>query len=109
MAQPCPDSLRALGRRDDGQQKIRFGLAAGMDRVRSGIVVGVVVHVTGAADAIARLDIEADAMALPEHHRGGPDLDLDPHDLAGLKIKPPRWTFFLSPKLGPCLGSSNLQ
>src|SRR5262245_19472478 len=71
------------------QQQIRFGLPAGIDRIRSAVVVGMVVHVTGAADAVARLDIEADTVAAAEHHRGRPDLDLDPHDLAGLEIKSP--------------------
>src|SRR6266496_3443342 len=74
---------------DHREQQIRFVLPTGVDRIRSGVVVGVVMHVTGAADAVARLDVEPDAVAASKHHRGRPDLDLDPHDLAGLKIKPP--------------------
>ena len=42
-----------------------------------------VVHVPGAADAVAGLDVEPDAVASSEHHRGRPDLDLDAYDLAG--------------------------
>src|SRR5262245_48347836 len=57
-----------------------------MDGIGPGIVIGMVVHVGGAADAVARLDVEPDAVAAPEHHRGRPDLDLHLHDLAGREI-----------------------
>src|ERR1700722_11959770 len=74
---------RLSARRYDRQQEIGLPVAAGMDRVGAGIVVGMIVRVVHAADAVARLDVEPDAVALPEHHRGRPNLDLDPHDLAG--------------------------
>src|SRR5262245_29482101 len=75
-------------RRDHRQQKIRRLVAAGTDGVGPGVVVGMIVHVAGAADAVARLHVEPDAVAFLEHHRGRPDLDLDPYDLAGRKIEP---------------------
>src|SRR5450631_342505 len=77
-----PNMPSLTGRRNDWQEKVRLLVAAGMDRVGAGIVVGMIVRVVHAADAVARLDIEPDAVALPEHHRGRPNLDLDPHDLA---------------------------
>src|ERR1700722_6806246 len=59
--------------RNDREQKIGFHLAAGMDGVRAGIVVGMIVRVVHAADAVTRLDVEGDAVALSEHHRGWPN------------------------------------
>src|SRR5262249_28406387 len=90
----CPPLGKGFGpplgiRRNDWQQQIRFLLAAGIDRVHPGVVVGVVVHVGAAADAVAGLNIKANAVAFSEHHRGWPDLDLDLHDLAGRQIEPP--------------------
>jgi hypothetical protein len=38
-----------------------------------------------AADPVARLDVEADAVALLEHHRRWPDFHLHLHDLARLE------------------------
>src|SRR6185437_6968661 len=74
--------------RDDRQEQVRLVLPAGVDGVAAAVVVGVIVHVALAADAVARLHVEADAVALFEHHRSRPDLDVDLHDLAGLEIEP---------------------
>ena len=54
-----------------------------MDRVGAGIVIGVIMHVAAAAEAIARLHIEPDTVALPEHHRGRPDLHVEIDGLTG--------------------------
>jgi len=55
--------------RDDRQQQWR-PRSAGEDRVRSGCNRPIV-RVRHAADAVARLHVEADAVPLPEHHRVG--------------------------------------
>src|SRR5262245_28039042 len=82
-------ALSALGR-NDRQQEERLPVAAGVDGVGPGIVVGVIMHVALAADAVAGADVELQAVSAPEHHRRRPDLDVDLHDLAGLQILPPR-------------------
>src|SRR5262249_17098277 len=48
-----------------------------------------IMHVIGAADAVARLHVEADAMSLFEHHRSRPDLNVHLDHLAGRKVKSP--------------------
>src|ERR1700687_3739152 len=70
---------------NDGKQQVGGARAAGEYRVRSRVVVGRVVRVRRAADAVARLDIEPDAMTLLEHHGGRPDLDVDAHGRSGLE------------------------
>ena len=75
--------------RNDWQQKVRLLVAAGVDGIGPGVIVGVIVHVGGAADAVARLHIEADAVTFPEHHGGRPDLDLHLDDFARRQIEPP--------------------
>src|SRR5471030_3167913 len=96
MAAPFPSTVAyyALGLvlacRNDRQQQKGFMLAAGVNRVGSGVVVGMVVHVGSAADAIARMDIEPDAIAALKHHGGRPDFDVNLHDLARFQIKPLR-------------------
>src|SRR5258708_5077779 len=62
------------------QQQIRLVFATRVDRVRARIVVGVIVQIRLTAHAITRLHVELDAVALLEHHRGRPDLDIDLHD-----------------------------
>ena len=79
-----------LLRRDDRHQQERFLVAAGIDRVLSRVVVSVVMRVRRAADAVARLDVEADAVAFFEHHRGRPNLHLYLDDLVGLEPLPPQ-------------------
>src|SRR5882672_597104 len=74
---------------DHRQQQVGRPLAACIQRVAAGVVVGVVVHVGSTADTVTRLHVEPDAMALAEHHRGRPDLDLHLDDLAGHEELPP--------------------
>src|SRR6516164_1098955 len=83
-------SERTSSRRDDRHQQERVLVAAGMDRVLSHVVVSVVMRVRRAADAVARLDVEADAVAFFEHHRGRPNLHLYLDDLVGLEPLPPQ-------------------
>src|SRR5215831_7700282 len=78
-----------LAVRNNWQQQIRCLVAAGMDGIGADVVVGVVVHVVRAADSVAGLHVESDAVALLEYHRCRPNLHLHLDDLAGLKIKPP--------------------
>ena len=66
-----------------------FLVAAGVDGIGADVVVGVVMHVVGAADSVTRLHVETDAVALFEHHRCRPNFHLHLDDLAGLKIKAP--------------------
>src|SRR6476660_8297577 len=68
--------LTGLLRRDDWHQQIGVLVAAGIDGVVTDIVVGVVVRIGGTANAVAWLDVEADAMTFLEHHRRRPDLHL---------------------------------
>src|SRR5262249_46785095 len=86
-------------RRDDRHQQERVLVAGGIDRVLPHIVVGVVMRVRRAADAVARLDVEADAVAFFEHHRGRPNLHLYLDDLIGLEPLPPQM-FVIGP-IGP--------
>src|SRR5947207_3877358 len=79
-----PPTLSSAAR-DDGKQQVRGARPACEYRVRSRVVIGRVVRVRRAADAVARLDIEPYPMTLLEHHAGGPDLDVDAHRLAGLE------------------------
>src|SRR5919201_234632 len=81
---------RALFRRNDRHQQEGFPITAGIDRVFPDIVVGVIVRVRRAADAVARLNVEADAMAAFEHHRGRPNLHLHLDDLVRLEPLPPQ-------------------
>src|SRR5262249_6613924 len=73
--------------RNHRQQEIRRLVAARVHRVGARVVVGVIMHVALAANAIPRLYVEADAMALLEDHRGRPDLDLHFDDLSRLEIE----------------------
>src|SRR5262249_34491377 len=82
---PTPRIMGGLLRWNDGHQEEGFLVAAGIDRVLPDIVVRVVVRVRGAADAVARLDVEADAMAFFEHHRGRPNLHLHLDDFVRLE------------------------
>src|SRR5205823_255069 len=52
------------------------------------VIVGLVVGVGRAADAVTRLDVEAEPVTLPENDGGGPDLDLALHRLTGLEPPP---------------------
>src|SRR5262249_4624613 len=67
-------------------------VAAGINGIAAGIVVGVIMHVVAAAVAGARLHIPPDAMALSKHHRCRPEFDPDADGLPGLKIKPAQLT-----------------
>src|SRR6266566_3730059 len=85
---PVRAGERTSWRRDDRHQQERVLVAAGMDRILPDIVVGVVMRVRRAADAVARLDVEADAVAFFEHHRGRPNLHLYLDDLIRLEPLP---------------------
>jgi hypothetical protein len=55
----------------------------GMDGVLgTGVVVGMVMGVRRRPDAVARLDVYAQAMSLLQHDAGRPDLDVALDDLA---------------------------
>src|SRR5437879_8552144 len=58
---------RALLAGNDGKQKIRGVAPPGVNHVGTGVVVRAVVRVGKAADAVARLDVEPDAMRSEEH------------------------------------------
>src|SRR5438105_14252824 len=64
---------------NDGKQQVGGARPSCEYRVRSRVVVGRIVRVRCAADAVARLNIEPDAMTFLEDHRGRPDLDVDGH------------------------------
>src|SRR2546422_4831065 len=75
---------RALLAGNDGKQKIRGAAPPGVNHVRPGVVIRAVVRVGKAADAVARLDVEPDAMAFTEDHAGRPDFHVDANHLVGL-------------------------
>src|SRR3990172_9117563 len=80
----CRSPERAvLACRYDQKQQVRRAACARVDRIRPGVVVRRIVRVGHASDPIARLHIEPDAMTLPEHHAGRPDLHLHPDRRAG--------------------------
>jgi hypothetical protein len=56
-----------------------------MDDVFTGVVISAVMRVREASHPVARLNIEPDTVAFPEHHGRRPDFDLDAGDLAGLQ------------------------
>src|SRR5438034_925290 len=85
---PVRAGEQTSSRRDDRHQQERVLVAAGINRVLPDIVVGVVMRIRRAADAVARLDVEADAVAFSEHHRGRPNLHLYLDDLIGLEPLP---------------------
>src|SRR5215471_14402246 len=72
-------------RRDERKQQVGRCDSAAENGVRPGVVIGAVVRIRQAPHSIARLDVEADAMAFREDHARRPDLDLEPHRLAGLE------------------------
>src|SRR5436309_14982621 len=77
-------------RRNHRKQQVRGLVSAGVDCiVGAEVIVRLVVGVGRAADAVTRLDVEAEPVSLPENDGGGPDLDLALHRLTGLE-PPPR-------------------
>src|SRR6267143_6495133 len=77
-----PERLLA---RNDGKHKVGGAAPPGVNYIGPGVVVGAVMRVRKAAHAVARLDVEPDAMAFPEHHAGRPDLDVDANHFIGLQ------------------------
>src|SRR5260370_7205692 len=76
---PVRAGERTSSRRDHRQQQERVLVAAGINRVLPDIVVGVVMRLRRAADAVARLDVQADALPLPAPHPPPPPLHPHPH------------------------------
>src|SRR5262249_12426855 len=78
-----------FGRYNINEQEGYFPTAE-MDPVLADIIVRVVVRIRGAADTIARLNVEPDAVAFFEHHRSWPNLHLHLDNLIGLKPLTPQ-------------------
>src|SRR5215468_6972117 len=77
---------------------MRSPAASRVERILgAGVVIAVVVRIGGAADAVARPDVEPDAVALREHHRRGPYFDVEPHDLAAGEPCAPRMRVIRAP------------
>src|SRR6266545_4422319 len=70
---------------NDGKQKMGGAASPGVNHVRPGVVVRAVMRVWKAAHAVARLDVEPDAMAFPEDHAGRPDLHVYASHFVGLQ------------------------
>src|SRR6266545_6708366 len=75
----------ALLVRNDGKQKVGGAASSRVEHVGSGVVVRAVMRVRKAAHAVARLDVEPDAMAFPEDHAGRPDLHVYANHFVGLQ------------------------
>src|SRR5947208_16565575 len=78
----------ALFRRNHRKQQVRGLFSAGVDCILGAeVIVRLAVGVGRAADAVTRLDVEAEPVTLPENDGGGPDLDLALHRLT--RLDPP--------------------
>src|SRR5712691_3525718 len=70
---------------NDGKQNVGGAASPGVNHIGPGVVIRAVMRVGKAADAVARLDVEPDVMAFPEHHAGGPDFHVDANHFIGLQ------------------------